>query len=172
MIENCHLKLFAIEPIINWFIRCTLTAIWLLAIYTSINLKTNMRIILLVDFRVIKTLDINIRITSVETEIWIFLLDYHIVIKVYFILIVRHIIKSTLVNIKIRYLRRRYFCSVRIIFNILLNKWYINILLWFIQIIIIVTKVKYRYYHFIELRRLKLLFWKNIQRVVKVYFHA
>ena len=84
----------------NWRHNCYLLLIRLLRlVHTSINLKTYVWIVLLVNFGIIKAFYIYILILSIKTIIWIVLLFYHIIIKINLVLIVGHILFFALVNI-------------------------------------------------------------------------
>ena len=111
--------------------KILLWCVLLWAVCASVDLKTYIWIILLVDFRIIKAWNINILVLSIKAKIFISLFCYNIVVKTYLILIVWHIIKRTLMNIEILDITRLYFpTSIRSKSYVFLDKRYIYTLLW------------------------------------------
>ena len=144
-----------------------LLCVLLCTINASIDLEAYKGIILLINFGVIKTWNINILVLLIKAEIFVSLSHYHIVVKTYLILIVWQVIKCAFMNIKILNITRWYFpASIRLKSNVFLDKWDIHIFLWFFHAIIYIIIIKYWNNHFIEISRFEIILWQEISWVI------
>jgi len=139
------------------------------AVYASVDLKTHIWIILLIDFGIIKAWNIYILVLSIEAKIFIPLSCYHVIKKAYLILIVWNIIKCAFMNVKILIIV--YFpASVWLKSWVFLDKRNVHIFLRLFQAKILIIVIKYWNHHFIEVWRLEIVLGQKVFWIIRVYF--